>query len=121
MVATAWLLVLTALLPGSIALLYMGIQSQAGSLKRNMFIGIRTVAVMRDDETWEVGHKACAPTIIGLGVLGLLFSAATLWSAYRMPEYMTYFTGAYVVTLLVGVFYAAHQAHNAVKEMDTRP
>lgn len=120
MVMTAWLLVVTALVPGSLALLYMGVQSNAGKLKRNPIIGIRTDTVMRSDETWEVGHKACAPTIIGLGVLGLLLSAATLWSGYRMPEYLTYFTGVYVVTLLGGVFYAARQAHNAVKEMDTR-
>lgn len=120
MVLTAWLLVVTALVPGSLALLYMGVQSKAGKLKRNPLIGIRTDAVMRSDETWEVGHQACASTISTVGVLGLLFSAATLWSGYCVPEYLTYFTGAYVVILLGGVVYAAHQAHKAVKEMDTR-
>lgn len=45
---------------------------RAGSLRRNHFVGIRTVATLRDDESWRIAHERSLPAMrwaVALSVL----------------------------------------------------
>lgn len=115
------IVLLVVLIPSSLLLLIVSaMQAKSGTLKMNNFLGIRTVETMRSEETWTVAHKACASTLMAAGVIGLLLAAGMVWSAFSKPEWMYYFTGAYVVVVSGGVILAGQQAKKAVKEMDTR-
>lgn len=114
------IVLLVVLIPSSLLLIVSAMQAKSGTLKMNNFLGIRTVETMRSEETWKVAHKACASTLMAAGVIGLLLAAGMVWSAFSKPEWMYYFTGAYVVVVSGGVILAGQQAKKAVKEMDTR-
>lgn len=112
------IVLLVVLIPAALLLIVSGMKAKAGTLKKNNFLGIRTVDTMRSDETWKVAHQACASTLLGIGVAGLLLAAGMVWSAFNKPEWMYYFTGAYVLVVSGGVMVAGQQAKKAVQGME---
>jgi hypothetical protein len=47
--------------------------SARGVIRRNRFVGVRTSATMRDDDSWIRGHRAAVrPTIIAAVMTGLV-------------------------------------------------
>ncbi len=60
----AVVLLVLALLVGGV-----GIAATAGKLPRNRFVGVRTPAALRDDESFRLANRIAAPTLLAAGVL----------------------------------------------------
>ena len=69
-------LVIIAPLAFGVLLLVSGVLGLTGRLPRNDWVGLRLHEVMRDDETWKLGHKAGAPWLLAGGLMDTLAGAA---------------------------------------------
>ncbi len=59
-------------------LLVPGVLGIFGALPKNDWVGIRMSVVMRDQQTWEVAHKAGGPWLVAAGAVALLTGLAIL-------------------------------------------
>jgi hypothetical protein len=60
------------------AMAIVGVLGWRRRLPRNRFAGVRTLATLRDDETFAVGNQVGAPLAIAAGAAALLGGAAAL-------------------------------------------
>jgi hypothetical protein len=65
-----WLAVV-ALVLGSSAVLELGRRASAGTLPRNRLVGLRVRAIVEDDESWVIAHRAAGSTLMSTGVVGI--------------------------------------------------
>lgn len=97
-----------------IANLGLGIAALKGRLPRNYFAGIRTTKLLRDNRSWVAGHRAAAPTFIGLGILGLVAMVSILVTPNALTDAILY---GYLAIVLVGLAYGAWVAGRAVDRL----
>ena len=69
-------LVVFAPLGFGVLLLVTGILAVTERLPRNDWVGLRLHEVMRDDDTWRVGHKAGGPWLVAGGLVDTIGGAA---------------------------------------------
>ncbi len=67
-----------ALAAAGLALLLVGVLGWRRRLPRNRFAGVRTLATLRDDETFAVGNQVGAPLSIAAGGVAVLGGVALL-------------------------------------------
>jgi hypothetical protein len=59
-------------------LLVPGILGIFGALPKNDWVGIRMNVVMRDERTWEAGHRAGGPWLVAAGLVAFMPGIALL-------------------------------------------
>lgn len=57
-------------------LLVTGLLAAAGRLPRNDWIGLRLHELMRNEESWDVGHRAGAPWLVAGGLVDTVAGTA---------------------------------------------
>jgi hypothetical protein len=72
-----WMLGLTLVVAGG-ALVVIGRKQQAGTLRRNWLVGLRTAETMRSDAAWDAAHRATAGLVAAAGVVQLIAGGAVL-------------------------------------------
>jgi uncharacterized membrane protein len=72
-----WMLGLTLVVAGG-ALVVIGRKQQAGTLRRNWLVGLRTAQTMRSDAAWDAAHRATAGLVAAAGVVQLIAGGAVL-------------------------------------------
>lgn len=100
----------------TLATLGLGVAGQRGRLPRNCIAGIRTTKILRDDQSWTVGHRAAAPVLIALGVLGIATMVLIALSPATMTNPLLY---GYIAVVLLGLAFATWVAGKAVDQLDT--
>lgn len=98
----------------TIATLGLGIASQRGRLPRNYIAGIRTTKLLKDDRSWDTGHRAAAPAMMVLGALGVLAMLLIVLAPATMVDPLMY---GYIVVVLLGLAYASWVAGRAVDQL----
>ena len=63
-----------------VILLVPGVLGMFGALPKNDWIGIRMNAVMRNEETWAVAHRAGGPWLVAAGVVAFITSFVVLFA-----------------------------------------
>lgn len=111
-----WLAIVTMVL-GSLVVAEVGRRSANGALPRNHLAGIRVPDTMRDDETWEVAHRAGGRTLVATGAASAVVALAA-WpvSAAVGPAASAGVVLASAAVLIAGVLVAARQAITAARE-----
>ena len=98
---TGWAVVTATglLVVGAInARIVRGIRS--GSLRRNHFVGIRTVATLRDDESWRIAHQASLPALRWAVTLSVLTAIVVI--AARDPYVSAFALLVPITPMVVG-------------------
>lgn len=72
----------------------------AGSLRRNHFVGIRTAATLRDDESWRIAHRASLPALRWAVTLSVLTAIVVI--ALRNPYVSAFALLVPVTPMVVG-------------------
>lgn len=118
MTSTTWMgiAIFLTLLPSSFALLWMGVNSQRGTFKRNRFIGIRSGELMASDEAWEIGHRASAKMFIICGAVDLACAFVVLFAVIFRSELIWPAIIAMGVCIAVATLWGATRAIAAVEE-----
>jgi uncharacterized membrane protein len=91
------------LLGAGVAMAAVALLAQSGRLPLNHFAGIRTAAVMRNEQTWRAGHAAAAPWLLGAG---LIVTAGSLLLLATRPNEAVGGLCLLAVTGLMGVLVA---------------
>ena len=93
-----------------------GAYGMAGRLPKNDWVGLRLHVVMENERTWEVGHRAGGPWLLGTG---FVVAAGGLALRILYPEPGTGLRFAFVFMLLAFAGYgiAAAKAQAAVRRM----
>ncbi|AKE38648.1 SdpI/YhfL protein family [Corynebacterium camporealensis] len=100
------------LLSGALVL-WIGVKAAQGTLPKNELAGIRTAAVMRNEETWFKGHKAAADLLITSSVPMLIGGIASLFVANEII--LCVISLAVAVLVLVITILACRKANAAVE------
>jgi len=111
-----WVAVVTFLV-GSLVVAEVGRRAAAGTLPRSSLVGIRIAATMRDDESWDVGHRAAGPLLLATGIVATaiaLVAGAVATTAEDPAAAVVLLVGAGV--LVGGVLWAGRVAARAVRD-----
>ncbi len=111
-------IVALALLGLAIALAAVGLAGVTERLPRNRWIGLRTIGVRKDDESWRIGHRAAGAAIIAAAGPPLLLGVALIAAP---PENLEdWLLILIVVGLITGglLALASRQAQNALAPPD---
>jgi hypothetical protein len=57
-----------------------GVLGMIGALPKNDWVGIRMNDVMRDERTWDAGHRAGGPWLVAAGAVAVVTGAALLFA-----------------------------------------
>ena len=73
---------------------------EAGRLRRNQFVGIRTATTMRDDTSWQVAPDASIPSV--RWSVGLAIATAVVVVALRQPPVSAFGLVVPLIPMVVG-------------------
>ncbi|WP_293003252.1 SdpI family protein [Mycobacterium sp.] len=114
-----------ALIPiaSTVLMILLCTRAANGRLARNQWVGIRTRATMRNDQSWAAGHRAAlrlTPLLILISIAGCV---ATAWAALATSNPNTVMlTGIGVAALVVIVLiYSAVLANRAANAVGSAP
>jgi hypothetical protein len=78
--------VAAAMVIGGVALLFVSLLGWRRRLPRNRFAGVRTVASLRDEETFAVANQVGAPLSASAGAVAVLGGVATVIRTMAAPD-----------------------------------
>lgn len=98
-----------------VALGAVGLLGLQGKLRRNRFVGVRTAAALRDDETFTVANRIAGIPNVAAGVVGVVSGAvAFVVPALSITAGIIGLVGALVIAVAGGLM--GHRAAEAVPE-----
>ena len=95
----------------AVLVLIMTILCANGVLPRNRVVGLRVPALMANDESWRVGHRAA----ILPAAVGALLSVASAVALLVQPSLPSIGPLLLTITVLGPLFWAAIRANHAVQ------
>lgn len=100
-----------------VAFATVGVLGLSGRLRRNPFVGVRTKAAMRDDETFALANRVAGVPNAGAGAVALVCAVAVLFAPSAVTTLVVGVIGlAGSVALAVAGGLAGHRAAAAMPE-----
>ncbi|MBP2339926.1 SdpI family protein [Saccharothrix coeruleofusca] len=109
------IVLLVVLVLVGVALVAIGVLGVRGQLRRNRFVGVRTAASLRDDETFALANRVAGVPNLVAGLVALLAGAAVLVNpATAVVVGLVGLVGAVAIAVAGGV--QGHRAAEALPE-----
>ena len=96
-----------------LVLIWLAALIELGSLPRNDWIGLRLPALCLNDEVWEIGHRAAAPSLMQAGVVA---AAAGFAAPFLSNPFDVVMVGLALAIGVGGLLVAVRCALRAVRD-----